>query len=396
MAFESDDEAGTDRARREDVKRSGEAGSGELGELAADLPDGPRSTDDSDDVIDAAALAALSKGTPSAAPRAAEDAETRVNLEGAAALALHAPSSVPPPAAASSQPSAASSAGRGAWWLLPLVLGFALGVPAGGVIFSGALGGEEAAPAGGAAPQLSAAEARAREGQEAAARVRSPSEEPEVRVQAATAPAVGGEARSESPSAPPATPTSVAEAAAPPPREGPTAVAAAAAKERTAARAAAPAVAPPERPAEPAAAEPAPPAAAPAPAAPQQDPAEPRTVDDLLDDALAGSNQRRAAAEADRALAAPVSVPVAPSREDVTRAMTVLLPAIRGCAAGQSGLATIGIVVRNDGRVESAAVSGAPFEGERSGRCMEGVVRRAKFPRFQQSTFRVQFPFALQ
>jgi hypothetical protein len=76
--------------------------------------------------------------------------------------------------------------------------------------------------------------------------------------------------------------------------------------------------------------------------------------------------------------------------------MTVILPAIRGCAAGRSGLATVGLVVKNDGHVQSATVTGAPFEGDRTGRCMEGVVRRAKFPRFQQSSFRIQFPFAIQ
>jgi hypothetical protein len=122
-------------------------------------------------------------------------------------------------------------------------------------------------------------------------------------------------------------------------------------------------------------------------------------VDDLLDQALsstAAKQEQERTARADRALAASNAIPVVPSRDDVTRSMTILLPAIRGCAAGQSGLATVGIVVKNDGHVESVSVTGAPFEGDRSGRCMEGVVRRAKFPRFQQSSFRIQFPFAIQ
>ena len=61
-----------------------------------------------------------------------------------------------------------------------------------------------------------------------------------------------------------------------------------------------------------------------------------------------------------------------------------------------SGLAPVSIVVHNDGRVESAALSSGPFFGTASGRCMEGVVRRARFPRFSQPSFRVQFPFAVQ
>jgi hypothetical protein len=114
-------------------------------------------------------------------------------------------------------------------------------------------------------------------------------------------------------------------------------------------------------------------------------------IDNLLDQAFAPK------AQPDAAKAAPTEVmPVTPQRDDVVKAMSVLVPAIRGCAQGASGLATVTMVVRNDGRVESAALSGAPFEGTASGRCMEGVVRRARFPRFKQATFRVQFPFAVQ
>ncbi|HKP55085.1 MAG TPA: hypothetical protein VJV78_00110, partial [Polyangiales bacterium] len=122
------------------------------------------------------------------------------------------------------------------------------------------------------------------------------------------------------------------------------------------------------------------------------------SVDSLIDRALeeTGTPSLTLGRGSNPSAAAPAGVPLAPSREDVTRTMTVLLPAIRGCAGGESGLATLGIVVRNDGHVENVTVSGAPFEGARSGRCMEGVVRKAKFPRFQQSSFRVQFPFQIQ
>jgi hypothetical protein len=111
-------------------------------------------------------------------------------------------------------------------------------------------------------------------------------------------------------------------------------------------------------------------------------------LDAVLDDAFTQHGQQRTAAVA--------ALPLAPNRDDVIKAMTVLVPAIRGCAQGQSGLATAALVVRNDGRVESVSVSGQPFEGAASGRCMEGVVRRARFPHFQQPSFRVQFPFSIQ
>lgn len=124
-------------------------------------------------------------------------------------------------------------------------------------------------------------------------------------------------------------------------------------------------------------------------------------MDAVLDDAFSGPEQRakeRAAEQrAARALAPQQQeLPLSPSRDDVMKTMSLLVPAIRGCAQGKSGLATVAIVVRSDGHVESAAVSGPPFAGTASGGCMEGVVRRAKFPRFKQASFRVQFPFAIQ
>jgi hypothetical protein len=116
-------------------------------------------------------------------------------------------------------------------------------------------------------------------------------------------------------------------------------------------------------------------------------------IDSMLDQAF--SPTARPADKANQP-AAPTAVPPAPTRDDVVKAMSVLIPAIRGCAQGQSGMAPVSIVVHSDGRVESAALSSGPFQGSASGRCMEGVVRRARFPRFSQPSFRVQFPFAIQ
>ena len=114
-------------------------------------------------------------------------------------------------------------------------------------------------------------------------------------------------------------------------------------------------------------------------------------IDSMLDQAFSPG------AKGDKPAAAPTAAtPPTPTRDDVIKAMSVLIPAIRGCAQGQSGMAPVSIVVQSDGRVESAALSSGPFQGTASGRCMEGVVRRARFPRFSQPSFRVQFPFAVQ
>lgn len=137
--------------------------------------------------------------------------------------------------------------------------------------------------------------------------------------------------------------------------------------------------------------------ARPAPVAPVAAPAGPaRNMDLLLDEALsepARQNElklQRQAAETQGAL------PMTPSREQVEAAVALLRPAIRGCAMGQSGLATADVVVRPDGSVAAVHISGAPFAGAASGRCMEGVVRHAKFPRFRKPSFQFRYPFAIQ
>jgi hypothetical protein len=385
LAFDSDEE---ERRARGAASKSDPS---ELGKLAAELPASERRSSappgsDGDDAIDRAAIAALSKG----------------------------PAARPAPIV---QPARSSSFG----WLIGIAIGFVAGVPVGGSLFPHTTVVSVPAPKSPTADreaQLAAAEVRARKADEIAAVVRLPSQRmadqgqapAEQAVEQAPPPSTAAEA-------PPAaalagtTPNagiasaSAAEAAAaknlPPPN----------AHSREAARAATAALnAGPAKPlevaaiqasaaAQPSAASaPATPAPAAAPAVGATGP-DGRKIDDLLDQALsstAAKQEQERVARADRALEAANTIPVVPSRDDVTRSMTVILPAIRGCAAGQSGLATVGIVVKNDGRVESVSVTGAPFEGDRSGKCMEGVVRRAKFPRFQQSSFRIQFPFAIQ
>jgi hypothetical protein len=143
--------------------------------------------------------------------------------------------------------------------------------------------------------------------------------------------------------------------------------------------------------------------AAAAPAAPAQAAApavKPRAaggIDALLDDAL--SPEAKRAEQARNAQAAqtqkPLTVPVTPSRDDVAHTMSGMQLAIRGCAMGQTGVANAALMVRYDGRVSTVQVTGAPFGGTASGRCMEGVLRNAQFPRFRQPTFTVRYPFTI-
>jgi hypothetical protein len=134
----------------------------------------------------------------------------------------------------------------------------------------------------------------------------------------------------------------------------------------------------------------------PAAAAPQAAAKRGSSVDELLDQALAPPERAAALRREQEAAMAQDALPETPKREDVMKAMATMLPAISGCAMGQSGMATATIVVRGDGRVASAEIAGAPFAGGPSGRCMEGVIRRAAFPHFRQPIYRIKYPLSIQ
>jgi hypothetical protein len=300
--------------------------------------------------------------------------------------ALSALSTSTRPGAADDQASEPSMRPKRARWLAPLVIGFLAGVPVGAWVFGGSGAPDPAStlPPAGAPVSMEAPAPR----EPAPATASAPAVHPvsAERVVAPPKPAA------------PARPVDAPVVGAPMQASAPP---------RSVASSATPAPAP----------------AAPAPSAPapvlQVTPAEdpdpieaafperqvaapsserPRTMDTLLDDALEATGQKplQLVASAPAAPAQSEVVPLAPSREDVSAAMTVLVPAIRGCAMGGAGMATAAIVVQGDGKVASVKVTGAPFEGASSGRCMEGVVRRAKFPRFRQPLFRVQFPFVIE
>lgn len=331
-------------------------------------------SDEAEEELDLARLAAVvgARAPSSAGEQAAPEQVEKLVLAAAPAPSAPAPARLEPSAPVAA-PAAPAARERG--WLVPTLVAFAIGVGAMGYLL-----GRSSRP-----EELDAA-ARA-----PAAPLEAPPPAPATPVAAAPAPAPAAPIAA-APAQPvvssPATPSETT-------RPQPQAAVAAARPARTAG-AAAPAAAPVAReqgePSAVAGAVVEPAADKPAEAAPvlaKTEPAANRSVDALLDEAL-DPNARRVEAQVQTAL------PEAPSREEVTEAMAVLLPAIRGCAMGQTGLATAGIVVRGDGRVASVELSGAPFEGTASGRCMEGVLRRARFSRFRQPTFRVRFPFAIQ
>ena len=143
-------------------------------------------------------------------------------------------------------------------------------------------------------------------------------------------------------------------------------------------------------------------AAAPAPAAPiarSQMPApqapstQERSIDTLLDQALTSGGVAGPVSPAPRAKGS--GLPDLPPRTAVATVFGSLFARVRFCAGNRSGVAIAHVVVRHDGRVSSARITGAPFSNAASGACMEGVIRSAQFPAFEQSTFNVTYPFQL-
>lgn len=140
------------------------------------------------------------------------------------------------------------------------------------------------------------------------------------------------------------------------------------------------------------------PAGAAAAPAPQLTPGEPRSIDTLLDQALGGGGARQLSAAPVRSVSSAAtdsSRPATPAREDVARLLSAVLPRIRFCAGGRSGVATAQIVAKSTGRISNVKIIGPPFSRTTAARCMETAIRGVAFPPFSQPSFRVTYPYAL-
>jgi hypothetical protein len=405
-----------------DGEESGDGSTGDdLESLAVALPSPAGEAQDADDEFDVGALAALGRQRPSVVD--SEDGETRLDLAGREPASRSQP---PPPTPVSEHASTSSlsvtdgplvlaadvrrgageprAARARAGWVVPLLVGLGVGAGAAAAVFVAA--GDRSGAGAAVAPGPTGTGAEQRAAVEPVSMANSAAPDPTsaaAQVKAVESPAGPSEAAEDATFAARTTPGSAAPIAAGSALEPRKAVAAGAGRAVPAQQGGVPAA--------PARVDGPPTVAAPAAQPPQASAqgsaklpgeddanakAAPGSVDALLDEALAPGARRQEVARAQRAALDQNDLPLALSREDVTQAMTVLLPAIRGCAMGQSGLATAGIVVRGDGRVASVEVSGAPFAGSASGRCMEGVIRRARFSPFKQPTIRIKFPLAIQ
>jgi predicted Zn finger-like uncharacterized protein len=116
-----------------------------------------------------------------------------------------------------------------------------------------------------------------------------------------------------------------------------------------------------------------------------------KSIDDLLNSALGGEAKPKPAASKPAA----ADLPQSPSRDEVISAMKGVSGAVSACGNGQSGVAMCKISVSGaTGKVTNVDVSGQ-FAGTPVASCVTRAVSKAKFPKFQQSSFSVSYPFKL-
>ncbi len=120
-----------------------------------------------------------------------------------------------------------------------------------------------------------------------------------------------------------------------------------------------------------------------------------RSLDDLLDSALNGKPAKPAAAATKPAAAPAATLAPMPAKDDVLGAMKGVTARVQSCGNGQSGVAMAKITVAGaTGRVTNVDVSGQ-FAGTPVAACVTREVSKAKFPKFSQSTFSIQYPFKI-
>jgi len=120
-------------------------------------------------------------------------------------------------------------------------------------------------------------------------------------------------------------------------------------------------------------------------------------LDALMDEVVGGSSssskpkQTRSSSSSGSS-----SLPDAPTRNEVKTALQGVSGAVKSCKKDSGGTAAVNVVFSGKtGRVSSAKVASGPFKGTPVGSCIASAVKRARVPRFKQSSFKVTFPYRL-
>ena len=120
-------------------------------------------------------------------------------------------------------------------------------------------------------------------------------------------------------------------------------------------------------------------------------------LDALMDEVVGGSSSttkpKRTSTSSSRDSS---SLPDAPSRNDVKTALQGVSGGVKACKKDSGGTATVNVTFSGKtGRASGAKVASGPFKGTPVGSCIESAVKRARVPRFKQSSFKVTFPYRL-
>ncbi|MGB5367985.1 MAG: GYF domain-containing protein [Polyangiales bacterium] len=120
-------------------------------------------------------------------------------------------------------------------------------------------------------------------------------------------------------------------------------------------------------------------------------------LDALMDEVVGGSSSptkpKQSSTSSSRESS---SLPDAPSRNDVKTALQGVSGGVKACKKDSGGTATVNVTFSGKtGRASGAKVASGPFKGTPIGSCIESAVKRARVPRFKQSSFKVTFPYRL-
>ncbi len=116
----------------------------------------------------------------------------------------------------------------------------------------------------------------------------------------------------------------------------------------------------------------------------------------LMDEVVGGSSPSKPKRTTKSSSSSSSNLPDAPTRNDVKTALQGVSGAVKSCKKDSGGTASVKVVFSGKtGRTSSAKVASGPFKGTAVGSCIESAVKRARVPRFKQSSFKVTFPYRL-
>ena len=119
-------------------------------------------------------------------------------------------------------------------------------------------------------------------------------------------------------------------------------------------------------------------------------------LDALMDEVVGGSPASKPKQTTRSSSSSGSSLPDAPARNDVKTALQGVSGGVKACKKDAGGTAAVNVVFSGKtGRASSAKVTSGPFKGTPVGSCIESAVKRARVPRFKQSSFKVTFPYRL-